>query len=100
MTIPMRYVQVIEPAMNCLFDVYAATEEEFSLIFPNQPEQDVEFAEDLYHRLGDDQAKSLLERLWVRRQDKRLVPGIQGTLFFQYPERRELFPGKSFRTAK
>lgn len=95
----MRYVQIVEPADNCMFDVFAATPEEFSLIFPGQPAQDIEFAEDFYERLGDDRAKELLSHLWVRRQDKRLVPGIQGTLFFQYPERRAYFPTRSFDTA-
>ena len=42
----MKNIQVIVDALTCTFEIFAATEEEFSLIYPSQG-QDVEFVSDL-----------------------------------------------------
>lgn len=45
----MKNVQVIDGAQNCTFSIFQATDEEFSLVFP-EPGQDIEYAEDLETR--------------------------------------------------
>jgi hypothetical protein len=40
----MKNIQVIDGAENCVYDIFAATDEEFSLIFPRG--QDVAFIDE------------------------------------------------------
>lgn len=42
----MKNVMVIDGALNCAYDVFQATEEEFRSMFP-APGQDIQFIEDL-----------------------------------------------------
>jgi hypothetical protein len=44
----MKNIQVIDGARNCVYDIFAATEEEFALIFP--ADQDVAFIEEVMAR--------------------------------------------------
>ena len=44
----MKYLQVIDGADNGVYDIFAATEDEWDLIFP--PGTDVAFIEEVYQR--------------------------------------------------
>jgi hypothetical protein len=44
----MKNIQVIDSALNCVYDIFAATDEEFALIFP--PGEDVAFIDELLAR--------------------------------------------------
>ena len=46
----MKNIQVIDGAVNCVYDIFSATDEEFALIFPNG--QDIAFIDEVYGR-GD-----------------------------------------------
>ena len=92
----MKNIQVIDDALNCLYDVYGMSEEDFALLFPDG--RDVEFADDFVARVGDSRASQILERCWGNRQDKKTIAGIHGTLFYGagsgkrkpfFPTRRE-----------
>jgi len=48
--------QIIGGALNCTYDIFAASEEEFALIFPSGA--DVEFISDFYDRAGEETARS------------------------------------------
>ena len=62
----MKNIQVIDGAVNCVYDIFAATDEEFALIFPNG--QDIAFIDEVYGRGADDAAlNSAFEALWTRR---------------------------------
>jgi hypothetical protein len=50
----MKNIQVIDGAVNCVYDIFAATDEEFGLIFPDG--QDIAFIDEVYGRGGDDAA--------------------------------------------
>ena len=50
----MKNIQVIDGASNCSYDIYAVTEEEFHVLFPDAG-QDIEFIEDAIDRIGDDE---------------------------------------------
>jgi hypothetical protein len=53
-------------AVNCVYDIFAATEDEFSLVFP--PGTDVAFIDEVYDR-GDPAAlDAAFDRIWARRQ--------------------------------
>ena len=88
----MKNIQVIDGAENCTYDVFAATEEQFDLIFPGGT--DVEFIEDVIQRLGEDRASAVMTPLWGRRCDKKTIQGIHGTLFFELLNKKKYYPTK------
>jgi hypothetical protein len=86
-----RHVQVITSARNCIFGIFRATASEFLTLFPG-PGQDIEFAEDVFERLGVAHAVPLLTPIWQRPVAKSAVIGIHGTLFFDFQHRRQTLP--------
>jgi hypothetical protein len=90
----MKHIQVIDGAINSVYDIFAATEEEFSLIFPEG--QDIAFIDEVYQRQCADVLDSTFTKIWERRVPKREANGIHGTLFYgldakkiYYPTRRD-----------
>lgn len=90
----MKNIEVIDGALNCKYEIYAATDEDFEVIFPN--EQDVEFADDLFCRLGEEEALKLTRRLWKNPVERTVVQGIHGILFYDEANLRKkpIFPSK------
>lgn len=88
----MKNIQVIDGADNCAYDVFAATEREFILMFPDG--RDVEFVDDLVDRMGEKTADHLLKALWNRPRDKKKIEGIHGTLFFELGFKKKYYPTK------
>ena len=86
----MKNIQIIDGALNATFSIFQATEDEFAIIFPDG--RDMEIAEDLVERVGEDEANRVLGALWERPILKREVAGIHGTLFYGADERREFLP--------
>ena len=86
----MRNVQIIDGAVNATFSIFQATEDEFAVIFPNG--HDIEIADDLVERAGEEEASRILAALWERPILKRDAMGIHGTLFYDADERREFLP--------
>jgi hypothetical protein len=88
----MKNIQIIEPAQNCTYDIFSIDDESFDLIFPNN--QDIEFNDDLFLRLGKNSALDLINLLWKNRVNKKDVQGIHGTLFYDMPEKKQFYPTK------
>ena len=86
----MKNVQIIDGAVNATFSLFQATYEEFDAIFPDG--RDMELAEDLIDRLGDEEAGRVLARIWGRPILKRDAVGIHGTLFYDNEGRRDHLP--------
>jgi hypothetical protein len=86
----MKNIQVIDGALNCVYDVFAASDDDHAVLFPNGT--DVAFAEDLMVRSDVDRVTAALERLWTSRIQKARAMGIHGTLFFQLAEKRQYYP--------
>ena len=86
----LKNIQVIDGADNCVYDIFQATEEEFSAIFPVG--QDVAFIDEVYAR-GD---RAMLDRafnaIWTRRIPKVEVQGIHGLLFYELIGRKRYYP--------
>lgn len=89
----MRNIQVIDGARNCAYDIFAATEEEFSLIFPEK-DQDIEFIEDVRKRVDEKKMNYIFNAIWQRRVNKKLVQGIHGTLFYELEYKKKYYPTK------
>ena len=87
----MNNIQVIDGAVNCVYDIFAATDEEFALIFPDG--QDIAFIDEVYGRGGDDPALNrAFEALWTRRVVKAQAMGIHGQLFFELDDKKPFYP--------
>lgn len=86
----MKNIQVIDGAINCAYDVYATTEEEYLKIFPKQG-QDIQFIEDIR---DDKDVKQILARMWKNRLNKTEIIGIHGTLFYELTEKKQFYPNK------
>ncbi len=91
----MKNIQIIDGAANCTFSVFQATDAEFMLLFP-EPQQDIQYAEDLLGFPQQDKIQLALGRILNRPLRKRDALGIHGTLFFElqrykkwYREKRE-----------
>ena len=86
----MKNIQVIDGAENCVYDIFAATDADFSLIFPAG--EDVAFIEELYTKARRSKLDKAFSRLWTRRLRKRDAVGIHGILFYQLGHKRQYYP--------
>jgi hypothetical protein len=91
----MKNIQIIDGAVNSVFEVYEVSDELFELMFPGN--SDIAFmneVDELFQRVGGDQKWELVYRNKV---DKKHVLGIHGTLHLTgsycemgyYPSRKE-----------
>jgi hypothetical protein len=88
-----KNVQIIDGATNCTYSIYAFTDEEFALLFPEEG-QDVEFIEDAWKRLSKKQRKRVFAGAWTRPVRKSDAQGIHGTLFYGLDYKKEYYPSK------
>lgn len=90
----MKNVQVIDRGINCTYSICAVEDNVFRLMFPRRG-QDIEFAEDLFKRLGKKSSEMVSRALYRDREiDKRTAQGIHGTIFYQLLEKKEWYPNK------
>jgi hypothetical protein len=88
----VKNVQVIDGAINCVYDVFTASDDDHAILFPDNT--DVAFAEDFESRTDRNQVQAALERLWHHRVPKAEAMGIHGILFFQLSEKRDYYPSR------
>ena len=86
----MKNIQVIDGAVNCVYDVFAATEEEFAEIFPNG--EDVAFIDEVYAKGRPEVLEHAFNAIWLRRVPKHRVQGIHGTLFYELEVKKPYYP--------
>jgi len=89
----MKHIQVIDSAENCSYSIYAVSDRDFAVLFPN-PGQDIEFVDDLTVRLGVRAAGDLVINATSKYVDKKNVVGIHGTIFIGLCDRRRYYPNK------
>ena len=88
----MKNIQVIDGAQNCVYDIFAATDEEFSVIFP--PDQNVAFIDEVSARVPPEALQDVLAKLWTRRLRKVDAVGIHGILFYQLEHKKVFYPSR------
>lgn len=86
----MRNIQVIDGADNAVYDIFAATEDEFALIFPAG--QDVAFIDEVMARAPGAGLDQAFAAIWQRRVAKAEVNGIHGLLFYGMPQKKRYYP--------
>ena len=94
----MKNIQVIDGAVNAAYDIFAATDEEFALLFA--PGCDVVFADEVYERAGAAEIEAVLARIWVRRIPKIKALGIHGIYFADLPQKKAYYPSRRDEEAK
>jgi hypothetical protein len=87
---PMKNIQVIDGADNCVYDIFAATDEEFSLIFPDN--ENVAFIDEVYLRGTEEALNKAFKNIWARRLPKHEVQGIHGLLFYELEKKKIYYP--------
>ena len=86
----MKNIQIFDSADNAVFDIFAAADDEFALIFPNG--QDVAFIDEVMTRGPTKQLDDAFTRIWTRRLAKRDVSGIHGILFYGMDWKKSFYP--------
>jgi hypothetical protein len=89
----MKNIQVIDGADNSVYDIFAATDEEFSLIFPAN--QDVAFIDEVMSRGPEKDLNEAFARIWGRRVPKREAMGIHGLLFYELENKKQYYPTRN-----
>ena len=85
---PMKNIQVIDGADNCVYDIFAATDEEFSLIFPDN--QNVAFIDEVYMQGTEEALNKAFKNIWARRLPKHEAQGTHGLLFYELEKKESL----------
>jgi hypothetical protein len=88
----MRNIQVFDGAENAVFDIFAATDEEFALIFPEG--EDVAFIDEVLARGPEQAFTEAFDRIWKRRIPKREAMGIHGLLFYELEHKKPFYPSR------
>lgn len=85
----MKNIQVIDGADNCVYDIFAASDDEFALIFPDG--QDVAFIDEVYARGPVSELDAAFRNIWRSRIPKREAQGIHGILFFELEHKKQYY---------
>jgi hypothetical protein len=86
----MKYIQVIDGARNCVYDIFAATDEEFALVFPAGT--DIAFIDEVYTQGHKELLDAAFDEIWRRRVKKSESRGIHGLLFYELDEKKVYYP--------
>jgi hypothetical protein len=86
----MKNIQIIDAAINSVYDIFMATDEEFSLIFPQG--QDIAFIDEVYELGNAEILDKAFNKIWERRIPKQEANGIHGLLFYGLEEKKVYYP--------
>ena len=86
----MKNIQVIDGALNCAYDIFATTDDEYALIFPAGT--DVAFIDEVVARHPKAVLDPVFARLWKRRLPKAEALGIHGLLFYELDHKKRFYP--------
>jgi hypothetical protein len=86
----MKNIQVFDGAVNAVYDIFAATDEEFALIFA--PDTDVAFIDEVYQQHSDEVLSAAFTAIWQRRLPKQQAMGIHGMLFYDSEHKKAYYP--------
>jgi len=86
----MKNIQIIDGAINCVYDIFAATDEEFALIFHDGT--DIAFIDEVMSRHDDVVIDEAFQRIWSRPIKKSEAMGIHGLLFYELEGKKQYYP--------
>ncbi|PTU72819.1 hypothetical protein [Pseudomonas mangrovi] len=88
----MKNIQVIDGAVNCVYDIFAATDDEFSLVFPEGT--NVAFIDEVLERHAEQALDDAFKNIWTRPVRKSEVMGIHGILFYELDAKKPYYPNR------
>lgn len=94
----MKNIQVIDDAVNCVYDIFSATDDEFALIFP--PGTDIAFIDEVFAREDESRLLQAFNEIWKRRKPKKEALGIHGVLFYGNEDKKEFYPDRTDEGAR
>jgi hypothetical protein len=86
----MKNIQIIDGAENTVYDIFAATDDEFAIIFPSG--QDIAFIEEVVARNTASMLGETFKNIWMRRLHKNKAMGIHGILFYGLDNKMKYYP--------
>lgn len=86
----MKNIQVIDGALNAVYDIFQATDEEFSLIFSRG--EGIAFIDEVIARGVRTDLDAAFTRIWKRRLPKARAMGIHGVLFYELEHKKQYYP--------
>jgi hypothetical protein len=86
----MKNIQIIDGADNAVYDIFAAPDAVFALVFRDGT--DIAFVEDSAGRPDRDAVLEALDAIWANRVPKSQAMGIHGILFYGLPRKRQYYP--------
>jgi hypothetical protein len=89
----MKNILIIDAAENCAYDIFAATDDEFDLLFP-APGQDIAFPDEILGKPAGSDSIEALNALWRRPVDKKSVNGLHGTIFYGLDFKKKYYPNR------
>ncbi|MFZ2990195.1 hypothetical protein [Ideonella sp.] len=94
----MKNIQVIDGAVNCVYDIFQATDEEFSAVFPVG--EDVAFIDEVYANGNQETLDKAFKAIWTRRIPKVQANGIHGLLFYELESKKPYYPSRRDEEAR
>jgi hypothetical protein len=94
----VKNIQVIDDALNCVYDIFSATDDEFELIFPAGT--DIAFIDEVLKRRDDKIIHDVFEKIWTRPVTKKEVHGIHGILFYGHENKKLFYPTRRDEEAR
>ncbi|BCY02063.1 hypothetical protein [Stutzerimonas stutzeri] len=88
----MKNIQVIDGATNCVYDIFAATDEEFNKIFPG--DTNIAFIDEVYAREDEIELDVIFNNIWRRPIKKSQAHGVHGTIFYELDEKKVFYPNR------
>jgi hypothetical protein len=86
----VKNIQIFDGADNAVYDIFAATDEEFALIFPSGT--NVAFIDEVYQKQSSQMLDAAFAEIWKRRVPKCQAMGIHGILFYECEHKKVYYP--------
>jgi hypothetical protein len=86
----MKNIQIFDGAVNAVYDIFAATDDEFALIF--SAGTDVAFIDEVYQQQCAEVLDAAFTAIWERRLPKSQAMGIHGILFYDCEQKKPYYP--------
>ena len=96
----MKNVQVIDGAVNCVYDIFRVSDAGYRMIFG--PGEDVAFIDEVLKKHRGRMAKLniVFDSMWKRRLSKRKAHGIHGLLFYELSVKKVYYPTRRDEEAR
>jgi hypothetical protein len=86
----VKNIQVIDGALNAVYDIFQATDQEFSLVFPAG--NDIAFIDEAMARGPRAELDQAFAQIWTRRIPKAQAMGIHGVQFYELDHKKCYYP--------